>query len=381
NENDNNKNRKYKTIDGRVKETYSKDSKATSVTKLNDPYVKAIRWASDRIGEEGIVALVTNNGFLENIAFDGMRKHLEHDFSKIYILDLKGNVRKDSMREGIPIGEKHTVFGMAAMVGISITFFLKCKNTENCDIFYSAVDWKSTRQEKFDLIGQAGTYSKLTYKKITPDKKQTWLTEGLHPEFDDFLPLGTKEAKKLKGEAEGVVFKIYSLGVNTNRDAWAYNFNESQLANNMQDMIDIYNEQVDNWVKRDDKDAKVDAFVLSDDTLINWSLSLKTHLKKGKKSIFSKEKIRNSLYRPFTRSNLFFDRVMNNAIFRMPSIFPTQATESENMVICCTNHSQMPFVIQITNYIPSLDVGGRPGQCFPFYTYTEDGSRTENITN
>ncbi|HID98699.1 MAG TPA: DNA helicase, partial [Thiotrichaceae bacterium] len=204
NENDNNKNRKYPVIDGRVKETYSKDSKATLRNALADPYVKAIRWASDRIGEEGIVAFVTNNSFLDNIAFDGMRKHLGHDFSKIYILDLKGNVRKDSMREGIPIGEKHTVFGLAAMVGISVTFFVKSKKTEKCDIFYSAVDWKATREEKFGLIENAVTYSKLDCQSIQPDKKHTWLTEGLHSEFDEFLPLGSKAAKAEKGITEGV---------------------------------------------------------------------------------------------------------------------------------------------------------------------------------
>ncbi|MCK5718120.1 MAG: N-6 DNA methylase, partial [Thiomargarita sp.] len=223
NENDNNKNRKYETVDEWVRETYAKDSKATNKNALSDPYVKAICWASRRIGDEGIVAFVTNNGFLDGIAFDGMRKHLAQDFSSLYILDLKGNVRKDSMRDGIPIGEKHTVFGMAAMVGISIIFLVKKPTQETTQIFYKAVDWKSTRLEKFSLIEKAGVYSKLDYKTIQPDKKHTWLTEGLHPEFEYFLPMGNKEAKRFKGEAEGVIFKNYGRGVGTSRDAWAYN--------------------------------------------------------------------------------------------------------------------------------------------------------------
>jgi predicted helicase len=110
NENDNNKNRKYSKMDKRVRETYAQDSKATNKNALSDVYVKAIRWASDRIGDEGIVAFITNSGFVDGLAFDGMRKHLAHDFNRIYVLDLKGNVRKDSMREGTPIGEEHTVF-------------------------------------------------------------------------------------------------------------------------------------------------------------------------------------------------------------------------------------------------------------------------------
>ena len=381
NENDNNKNRKYKVIDGRVKETYSKASKATLRNALADPYVKAIRWASDRIGDEGIVAFVTNNSFLDGIAFDGMRKHLGQDFSKIYILDLKGNVRKDSMREGIPIGEKHTVFGLAAMVGISVTFLVKSKKTENGEIFYTAVDWKATRQDKFGLIENAVTYSKLDCQSIQPDKKHTWLTEGMHSEFDEFLPLGTKEAKKAK-EADGVVFKSYARGVMTCRDAWAYNFNQEVLAENMQRTIDVYNEQVDKWVNRDDRDAKVDDFVVYNDSQISWDGTLKGDLKKGKKALFSLEKMRVSLYRPFTKSNLFFDRMLNNSIYIFPKFFPTLTTENENRVICCTNHSQIPFVLQITNCIPCLDVGGRPTQCFPFYTYNEDGTaRTENLTD
>ncbi|MCK5717554.1 MAG: N-6 DNA methylase, partial [Thiomargarita sp.] len=373
NENDNNKNRKYETIDARVKETYSKDSKSALVRKLFDPYVKAIRWASDRIGKEGIVALVTNNSFIDSLSFDGMRKHLEQDFSKIYILDLKGNVRKDSMRDGISIGEKHTVFGLSAMVGISITFFVKCKNTEKHEIFYSAVDWKATRQEKFEILKKAKTYLKLDYKSIQPDKKNTWLTEGLHPEFDNFLPLGTKEAKKSKIETDNVVFKTYSLGIATNRDSWVYNLNRDTLANNIQGMIDVYNEQVEKWAELDNKQANIDDFVLSNNAKIKWSLFLKNHLKRGRKAIFSTDKIRTSLYRPFTRSNVFFDRVMNDAVCLIPKIFPTPSTESKNMVICVSDKgSEKPFMVMIANYIVDLHLvgAGSSTQSFPLYTYT-----------
>jgi len=382
NENDNNKNRKYKTIDGRVKETYAKDSKATNKNALSDPYVKAIRWASDRIGDEGIVAFVTNNGFLDSIAFDGMRKHLGQNFSKLYILDLKGNVRTDSMRDGIPIGEKHTVFGLAAMVGISITFFIKSKKTEKCEIYYNAVDWKATREEKFEIIKNAVTYSNLEPQSIQPDKKHTWLTEGLHSEFDEFIPLGTKEAKAAKTEAEGVVFKLYSRGVATSRDAWVYNFNSSALSENMRCTIYAYNELVEKWINRDNRDVKVNDFVLYDDSKISWGEGLKANLKRGKFAEVNPEKIRISLYRPFSKSNLFFDRMFNERVYLFPKILPTPTTENENQVICCTNHSQIPFVVQITNHIPEVAVGGRTGQCFPFYTYNEDGTnRTENITN
>jgi predicted helicase len=119
NENDNNKNRKYPIIDSRIAETYGKDSTATTVRKLNDPYVKAIRWASDRIGDEGVVAFITNNSFVNEITYDGMRKHLDQDFDSIYILDLGGNVRKNPKLSGTI----HNVFGI--QVGVSVSLFVK----------------------------------------------------------------------------------------------------------------------------------------------------------------------------------------------------------------------------------------------------------------
>jgi predicted helicase len=202
----------------------------------------------------------------------------------------------------------------------------------------------------------------------------------LHSEFDEFLPLGSKEAKGAKTEADGVVFKTYSGGVKTNRDAWAYNFNQSELADNMQRMIETYNEQVLKWTLQAEKQTQVDDFVESDDSKISWDGTLKGDLKKGKKAIFSLDKIRQSLYRPFTKSNLFFDRMLNNSIYLFPKFFPTPTTENENRVICVSGvGSNKPFHILMTNLIPCLDMLEKT-QCFPLYSYNED-NRTENITD
>ena len=380
NENDNNKNRKYEVMDQRITETYVKDSKATLRNKLHDPYVKAIRWASERIGEEGVVAFVTNNGFLDGIAFDGMRKHLYQDFNRIYILDLKGNVRKDSMREGIPIGEKHTVFGLAAMVGITVTFFVKSRHYHDHKIYYSGTDWKATRQEKFNRVESAISINGIEWKEITPDKKHTWLTEGLHAEFDTFLPMGSKEAKVANGVVADVIFKNYSLGVSTNRDAWVCNFNHNTLTDNMNKMIETYNDQVFKWERKLDRDDNADDFVISDDTKIKWSRNLKRELKRIRIAEYTEDKVRNLLYRPFTKSHLFFDRIMNDEVSHFPSIFPTPGTE--NRVICVSGiGSNKPFQSLMVDVIPDLHLTG-DSQCFPFYTYDEDDTnRQENITN
>ena len=379
NENDNNKNRKYGTMDERVRETYSQASKATLKNALSDPYVKAIRWAADRIGEEGVVAFVTNNGLLEGLAFDGMRKHLADDFDAIYILDLGGNVRKNPKISGTT----HNVFGI--QVGVSINFFVKKNGKANsqAEIFYARVDEFWRKEEKYRYLDAKEQYGNIEWKPITPDKRHTWLTEGHHAEFETFLPMGSQQAKGAKGEANDVIFKVYSRGVTTARDAWACNFSRGALMENMERTIETYNEQVFKWERQVGRDANVDDFVVYDGTKISWSGDLKQELRKGKTGKFAVDKVRQSLYRPFTESNLYFDRLMNNSIYLFPKIFPTLETEKENRVICVPGiGDRKGFGCLTTNMIPSLDLGFEKTQCFPFYTYDEDGSnRRENITD
>ncbi|RKZ67606.1 MAG: DNA helicase, partial [Candidatus Parabeggiatoa sp. nov. 3] len=372
NENDNNKNRKYKVIDQRVKETYAKDSKATNKNALADPYVKAIRWASDRIGEEGIVAFVSNNGFLDSIAFDGMRKHLGDEFSKIYLLDLGGNIRKNP-------GKTSNVFDIR--VGVSINLLVKSSSPEKC-IYYAHVGDTLSKKLKLNYLIEKNLNT-VEWQVIKPNNDNVWLTDGLHSEFEEFLPLGTKEAKGAKTEIDGVVFKTYGRGVATSRDAWAYNFNQKALAENMQRTIDAYNDHVEKWAKKDNQQVKVDNFVLYDDCKMSWGEGLKINLKRGKTAEFDTQKIRQSLYRPFTKSNLFFDRIFNERVYVFPSIFPTPETENENRVICLAGvGDRKGFGCLITKLIPSLDLAFEKTQCFPLYTYKEDGThRTENITD
>ena len=381
NENDNNKNRKYLTMDSLIRETYAKDSTATLKNKLSDPYVNAIRWASDRIGEEGVVAFVTNNSFLDAVAFDGMRKNLADDFDAIYILDLSGNVKKNPKLSGTI----HNVFGI--QVGVSINFFIKRRDNANgqTEIFYARVDEFWRKEDKYRYLDSKEHYQSIEWQPITPDRRYTWLTEGLHAEFETFIPMGTQEAKRARGEETGVIFKTYSCGVGTSRDAWVYNFNRNALIENMSRMIDTYNGEVDRWRRRGNLKAKVDDFVNNDDTKIKWTDRLKQDLKRGKAIDFSQEKVRTSLYRPFTKSNLYFDRLMNQRVYVFPSIFPTLETETENRVICVSGLGHDIFRCHITSRIAEYKFSNSSNggtQCFPFYTYDEDGrNRKENITD
>ena len=382
NENDNNKNRKYKTMDTLLRETYSQDSKATNKNALSDPYVKAILWASKRIGEEGIVAFVTNNGFLDGIAFDGMRKHLAQDFTKIYHIDLKGNARTSGERRR---KEGGNVFDDQIRVGVGISFFIKKAEAtpELAEVWiYSVDDYLKVREKQKLLVDFKG-YTNVPMKRAMVDAKHTWLTEGLHAEFDTFIPMGTKKAKAQKGAATDVIFKTYSAGVKTNRDAWAYNFNRTALTDNIQRMSEIYNTEVDRWKRQENrKTTNVDDFVFYDDTKISWSRDLKVKLKRGTIAEYVEHKVRTSLYRPFTKLNLYFDRTINDVVYVFPSIFPTPETETENRVICLTTlGSKKSFHCLMTKQLTDLHITG-DSQCFPFYTYNEDGTnRRENITD
>ena len=378
NENDNNKNRKYSTIDKRVADTYAKASRATLKQALADPYVKAIRWASDRIDDNGVVAFVTNSSFLDGVAFDGMRNHLADDFDVIYVLDLGGNVRKNPKLSGTA----HNVFGI--QVGVSINFLVKKngKADSQARMYYARVDEFWRKEEKYRYLDEREQCDSIEWQSVTPDKRNTWLTEGLHAEFDTFVSLGSKETKAARGEVEDVIFHTFSNGVKTNRDAWAYNFNSIALTSNMSRMIDTYNEQVFMWERRRNQGVNVDDFVAYDDEKISWSSGLKQKLKSGQIAEFSQEKVRSSLYRPFAMSCLYFDRVMNDRVSIFPFIFPALETEKGNRVICLSGlGSNKPFQALMPQIIPCFDILEKT-QCFPFYTYDEDGSnRRENITD
>ena len=375
NENDNNRNRKYQVMDKLIQDTYVADSKATNRNALYDPYVKAILWASERVGEEGVVAFVTNNGFLDGMAFDGMRKHLTQDFDAIYVLDLGGNARK-----GLKVSDAN-VFGIR--VGVSINIFVKTKRDqpETSRIFYYRTDDLWNKKRKFDFLNEHQHMGIIEWQAIEPDARHTWLTEGLHAEFDSFIPIGTKEAKASRSAASNVIFKTYSSGVKTNRDAWSYNFNQNALTANIQQMNRTYNTEADRWKRREDKASNIDDFVVYDDTKIAWSRDLKVKLKRGTIAEYIGHKMRTALYRPFTKSNLYFDRTISDVLYMFPSIFPNPETEKENQVIWIKVGREWSMFALMTHKIPDiLPQGG--SQCFPFYTYNEDGTnRQENITD
>ena len=385
NENDNNKNRPHEAVDARVRNTFAADSRAQLKNSLYDPYVKAFRWAMDKLDDEGIVAFVTNSSFIDGHAFDGMRQHLADEFDTLYILDLGGNIRKGQSGDS-------NVFGI--QVGVSINILVKSKVGGICNpdevggvsnpdlafqILYNEETADISKERTFAFLEAKQHVGNVAWQKLTPDKRYTWLTGGLHSDFDTFVPIGSKAAKS--GKSKEVIFRTYSNGVQTNRDAWVRNFNRSSLIENMQAMIEFYNLEVSKWQQRVERTQNVDTFISTDSRKIKWTDRLKTELIKGGLVAFEPKQIRNSLYRPFTKSNLYFDKLMNQRTYVFPSIFPTPETELDNRVIWIKVGQEWPMFALMVNQIPdNLPQGG--SQCFPFYTYDEDGTnRSENITD
>jgi len=379
-ENDNNKNRKYPVLNRRVSDTYGADSEATLRNSLRDPYIKAFRWASDRIGDEGIVAFVTNNGFLDGLAADGMRKHLAQDFDAIYILDLGGNVRKNPRLSGTI----HNVFGI--QVGVSVNLLVrKCgaeKLSRKASIRYAAVpvDWH--KEQKWHFLDEKELFSAVKWRNLEPDRRYSWLSEANRGNFDSFIPIAIKGAQAKGQIIKGQIFRDCLPGISTKRDATVFDFDNASLTERVRGFCEAYNSEVlRHQVAKCPKD--VDDFVSYEK--VKWSSTLKMHLARGTLAEFDEKRLRKSLYRPFTKQCLYYDRILNDRPSRYECVLPNANSELENRLLCVNLTSERPFVSIITNALPeSVFTAGFGSFTFamPFFIYAEDGSnRRENITD
>ena len=327
-ENDNNKKRKYKVVDDHVRATYAKDSKASSTSKLDDAYVKFFRWATDRLkGRDGIVCYVSNNSFVDQIAFDGMRKHLLHDFERIDHIDLHGNVRKNPKLSGTT----HNVFGI--QVGVGITLAIK-KSGAARRLRYHRVPEMARRTEKLEFL----TKGEVTWETLTPDA-QSWI-----------VPKNADEYAGLPALTD--LFDLWSLGVSTNRDSVVYDWRRDLLESRVKQFIAQYNTEVHRH--KADKDADWPDH-------IKWSRDLKQDALRGRLAEFDAEKCRLSLYRPFSKRWLFFDRILNEEIYQWPNI-------GVGLAICLTDiGSEKPFMALASDVVANLHlVGAGAGtKCFP----------------
>jgi predicted helicase len=317
NENDNNKNRHYPVVDERITDTYATESTASNVNKLTDPYVLAIRWASDRLVGDGVVAFVSNNSFIGRLAFDGMRACLETEFTEIFHVDLKGNARTSGERRRQAGGN---VFDDAVRVSVGITFFVKNarKPRKNRISLFRVEDfWRA--EEKRSLLDQFATILAVPMEPASLNLRHAWITEGIKDDFEQFIPIARDRRTR---EIADTVFEIRSLGLNTNRDQWVYNFGKEVLQANLKKTISAYNAEVRRWQTKVDHSIDLDSFVDSDQSKIKWSSRLKEHLMAGNFAEYDPATVRTALYRPFNKEFVYLDQILNQRRGNLPRIFP-----------------------------------------------------------
>jgi len=362
--NDDNQNISYPKLDETITETYAKNSKANLSKGLYDSYIRSIRWASDRIKDAGVIGFVCGSGFIEKSAMDGMRKSLAEEFSNIYVFNLRGDIRKNILSQG-KAKEGQNIFGSGSMTGIAITIFVKNpKAKKHGQIYYHDIGDDLKTEEKLtkisELINIDGINQINGWQEITPDKHHDWINQR-DESFAQHISLGDK---KNKGQA--VIFENYSLGVATNRDAWCYNFSKNKLAKNMKEMIRFYNSELDRYKKAKaagEEIKDINKFVSVDTTKISWTDMVKNDLERGLMHSFCKEHLIESVYRPFTKEWLYYDKSFNQRRYQMPKIFPDASVENK-VIHVAGNGARSGFSVLITNNLPDLQHQDN-GQCFP----------------
>ena len=374
NENDNNKNRKYKVIDRRVAETYAKDSAASNKGALSDPYVKFFRWATDRLGSrDGIVAFVSNGSFIGQTAFDGMRRHLRDDFTRLYMLDLHGNVRQNPKLSGTT----HNVFGIQVGVGITVAVRRGAQRPASMSYYRVPEDWR--KEQKLAFLQERATLGAVEWHGLFPSETDGWVVIRSAWEVA-FLAMATKQARQKGGSFSGVIFGGFSRGMETCRDEWTYDFDVSSLEQKVRTLVNNYNAEIDRW-RRAGKPEDVDNFVTYDATRIKWCSRLKEAFRREIGAEFKSDRMRTSLYRPFTKRFAYVDPILTHRRGIFPEALPGPLAETENQVLWVKVGVDWPFFALNSRHI--VDVLPQSGsQCFPFYVYDEEGTnRRENLTD
>ena len=354
-QNDDNQNESYPELEKRIGETYVElAGKISSKKSLYDSYIKAFRWASDRLGDQGVIAFVSNAGWIDTAASCGMRRCLQQEFSSVYVYHLKGNQRtsgEQSRKEG------GKIFGVGSRAPIAITILVKNPNAqEQGKIYFAAVDDYMSRDEKLGHLAELGSILNAPLVEIHPDAHGDWLNQRR----DDFSHFITVDGKKTDGLA---IFDNCSIGVVTSRDAWSYNSSSKSLERSFTECIAFYNTQVE-ALKNNPTD-----FVRDNNELkIKWSSSLFPRLERKEFSPpFSARYIVGSLYRPFFKQWLYNEKTWVHRIAQMPQLFPYSG--AENFVIGVTSLGSKCFSCVMSDHIMDFNTMEAGAQCFPRYLY------------
>ncbi|MFJ4046680.1 DEAD/DEAH box helicase [Microbacterium sp. NPDC089987] len=369
--NESNQNLRYPTLDARVAETYSSERGRGGNNAVYDSYVRAIRWASDRVGHHGIVAFVSNGGFIDGTTASEMRQRLMKEFSSLYVFNLRGNARTSGEQRR---KEKDNVFGQGSRTTVALFLFVKNRHAGRpTTLKYRDIGDYLSREEKLQIVKAAGSYAAVDWEEITPNAAGDWINQR-SDHFTSFPAIGSKRAE----DAGGITyFESYSRGLETGRDAWVYNQARTALLRNVRLLAGHFNRLVTEAVAyvadhpgASAKEAAAAVFD-PDPKKISWTLSLRNRLASGRKVEVDESRVVRAEYRPFSGTNVYFDRQVNHIVGRLPLMFPTPDAENMGMYLTAPG-SGHPFSLFAVRSIPDLAFwGSGSGQFFPRYTYNE----------
>ena len=375
--NDNAQNESYPHLERRVAETYVAGTNATNKNALYDSYIKAFRWASDRIDPDagGVIGFVSNAGWLDGNAMDGMRACLENEFTSIYVFNLRGNARTSGE---VRRKEKDNVFGEGSRTPVAITILVKNPHDQKpkADIFYRDIGDYLSRQEKLDIIKGFGSCMSRKFSDaltvLRPNERHDWLNQR-NGAFENYVSM---EPEKKFDASSHSVFCVNSRGMETGRDSWVYNFCQSTLSSKISSMIDFYDDELLRFESR--KNVKsVSDFINKDASKISWTSSLISRFKRKKKILFQSSNVHQASYRPFQKQMLYYDPPVIHRIGQWEEF--ELKSEKPNKFICLSgtsSHKEMSVII--SGELTDLHFNGDT-QCFPLYWYETVDNEEGNL--
>ncbi|WP_288678074.1 type ISP restriction/modification enzyme [uncultured Aggregatibacter sp.] len=360
-ENDDNKNIAYPQLDRDISNSYAKYSTATLQRNLYDSYIRAIKWASNRIEDNGVIGFITNSGWLDGKNTDGLRKCLSEEFNSIYIFDLKGAIRgkqgDEAKREG------QNIFDI--MTGVAIVILVKnSKSISKGNINYYCIYDYLSKKKKLDIIEKLSSISGISSREkwitITPNKVNDWINQR-ELSFDNYLSLGDKKSSES-------IFDVFSQGLLTSRDSWCYNSNKTSIQKNISNTINFYNSELKRVNALSTEKEKIDNLNLNPSD-ISWSRALKNRILRSHRLSIHNNRFIIAQYRPFYKQWCYFSKDFNEMVYQNPKIFPTP--NHKNIAIVIKNRwGKEGFLSFITNTLMDNQSNGGI-QLFPLYVYEE----------
>lgn len=364
--NKNAQNTSYPKLDARIGETYVKETNSNLSRGTYDTYIKAFRWATDRLEENGLIAFISNGSFLDANSSDGFRKCLEKEFEKIYIINLRGNARCSGEERRKEAGN---VFGSGSRTPVAITFLIKKTSDSNkkADILYYDIGDYLSREEKLEKLKNFDNIKNIKFKKINPNKYGDWINKRSN-DFYSFIPLSSGNKFNIESKS---FFNVNGLGIVSGREAYVYNFSINELQYNIKRSIKYYNNLLETIEDKNNYNFE------DSEKNIQWTVNLKRDFKYNKKLKFDNKFIRQALYRPFCKQNLYFYKMLIERPSLNLNFFP-ENDFTNKIIICSGNGGNKDFSVLISDKITDLNCLDAGTKVFPLYYYETEEEKSNS---